>query len=81
MTTKYKMLSEEDKANFRAWMDCSDCDPRFMNARVGDRIEHHDDLMGEDRTIEVVEDDDDDEMPKPCIPAASRGNGNGYAFP
>ena len=51
-------------------------DPRFMNARVGDRIQVSDDLV-----IEVIADpDDDDEAPKPRIPAAARlrrGNGNG----
>jgi hypothetical protein len=54
-------------------------DPRFMNARVGDRIQVSDDLV-----IEVIADPDDhDEGPKPRIPAARlrRGNGNGYASP
>ena len=52
-------------------------DPRFMNARVGDRIQVSDDLV-----IEVIA--DDDEAPKPRISAAARprrGNGNGHAFP
>jgi hypothetical protein len=35
-------------------------DPRIENARVGDRIDVHDGLMGEDRVIEVTEDDDGD---------------------
>jgi hypothetical protein len=53
-------------------------DPRFANVRVGDRIQVSDDLV-----IEVIADpDDDDEAPKPRIPAAGRlRNGNGRAFP
>jgi hypothetical protein len=52
-------------------------DPRFMNASVGDCIQVSDDLV-----IEVVADPtDDDEAPKPRIPAAARlrrGNGNAH---
>jgi hypothetical protein len=100
MTTKYKMLSEQDKANFRAWLGrcpCPECaeflsprrsagafdvkdelvfDPRFANPRVGDIIE-----LDDGRSIEVIA-DDDDEAPKPRIPAARPPrHGNGRAFP
>jgi hypothetical protein len=35
-------------------------DPRLERAKAGDRIKVHDGLMGEDRVIEVTEDDDGD---------------------
>ena len=71
------LSSQRSAGAFDAKEDEPALDPRFANARVGDRIQVSDDLV-----IEVIADpDDDDEAPKPRIPAAARlprGNGNAH---